>query len=558
MKHCILIFAYLLTTQLCFSQAPEDRYQTALFADFTKTEEVLFSTAVPQPVPGGGFYEWLSGYPLNAREYQTTNVDLYMDIYEPAGDTLSNRPVIVICFGGGFLSGSKDHWSIVLLCEELARRGFVTAAIDYRLGMNIFDADLSQRAVYRGLQDARSAVRFFRADANSTNTYKVDPNKIFVGGHSSGAFMAIHNAYLDKESERPISTFEWEQDGNDLLDLECLDCVGNNTTENGHANGIFSLAGAIGFTSFMEGAADPKVVMFHSEDDGTVPYDSGEPFSDILWLVVGSDLPDVYGSLPMSLRADTISLDYEFYSYTNRGHAVHEQSNEVDLHTNIVPDIASWFFEEELKPVAEVIVGDAEVCETSLLQDYSISTENAHSYHWTIVGGSFNSMSTYSNEVNVLWDVNAPEHALSVIPTSMQDAVGDSLSLSINMLPEEDNTYLNVDADWHNPLNWSLARQPMGCDNVYISTPSDTLTITTSTSINRLVHSEGTVLKINEAASLNIYHKTAPQTPHAAVLDGQVINLGTMNIWKKQQGTEVKIGVESIENLGILRIGKEE
>ena len=180
MRYQFIIFT-ILTSIAASAQSLPNRYQEDVFDTWTETSEVLFSTDVPQPVPVGGFYEWLTGYPLNVDEFETTDEDLYMDIFQPDGDTLSMRPLIIICFGGGFLTGSKDHWSIRLLAEQLARRGFVTATIDYRLGMNIFDSDLSNRAVYRGLQDGRSAVRFFRADAAGSNIYKIDPDQIFIG-----------------------------------------------------------------------------------------------------------------------------------------------------------------------------------------------------------------------------------------------------------------------------------------------------------------------------------------------------------------------------------------
>ena len=139
-----------------FAQPPTDRYQAPLFTTVSETSNIKFSTGVPQPVPGGGFYETISGMPVNVDEFETTSEDLFMDIFEPTGDTLSMRPLVIVAFGGGFVAGSRNHWSMRLICEELAQRGYVTASIDYRLGMNIFDSDLAQRAVYRGIQDARS------------------------------------------------------------------------------------------------------------------------------------------------------------------------------------------------------------------------------------------------------------------------------------------------------------------------------------------------------------------------------------------------------------------
>ncbi|NNE29365.1 MAG: alpha/beta hydrolase, partial [Saprospiraceae bacterium] len=481
-KFCLLacLFPF-----LAIGQPPIDRYQDSIFTNYTETTNILFSTGVPQPEPGGGFYEWVTGYPLNVDEYNTSPVDLEMNIFLPSGDTLSKRPLIIICFGGGFLSGSKDHWSIRLLCERLAKYGFVTAAIDYRLGMNIFDSDLANRAVYRGLQDARSAVRFFRADAAGTNTYKIDPNQIFVGGHSSGAFMALHNAYLDKESERPLSTYEWTQDGNLVPDQLCLDCVGDNQSFDGHANGIFSLAGAVGFTSFIEGANDPKVAMFHSIDDGTVPYYSGEPFSDISILVFGSDLPEVHGSFPISQQADIVGLPYQFFSYTNRGHGVHE--DDPDLYMDIIPGISDWFFNEELKPTHEILYGDTSVCSATAQQSYILDDGTGFYFDWVVNGGILVNPDNYSSNITVLWDPGASDRSLTVVPYSCLDAKGDTVVLEVEWYDSGVNVFLGVTNLWSNSGNWSLGHLPTYCEDVEIVSSLGLPTLEVSTEAN--IHS---------------------------------------------------------------------
>jgi hypothetical protein len=349
----LIVFIFFFASLVLESQYQNNRYVTETFSNYTESLNVQFSTSVPRPNPGGGFYESLTGFPLNVREYEFTNINLFMDVYEPEGDTISTRPVVIICFGGGFVTGERQYWSMRLIAEKLARRGFVTALIDYRLGKNIFDADLAKRAVYRGLQDGRSAVRFFRADASGENHYRVDPDQIFIGGHIAGAFIALHNANLDQEFERPPSTYEWTQSCGFLghstctcPDQECLDCVGDNQDFSGHANAVFSLAGAVGAIQYLESDSDLGPVLFHSEDDGTVPYDTGEPFEDIALLVLGSDLPEVYGSYRISLRADTIELPYEFYTYSNRGHGVHEETD-TSLYSDIIPGIAEWFLNKD-------------------------------------------------------------------------------------------------------------------------------------------------------------------------------------------------------------------
>jgi len=450
------------------SVSGQNRYNTEIFSEVIETSNVLFSTAVPEVQPGGGFYEFITGYPLNVDEYDTDPIDLYMDIFEPAEDTLEKRPVVIICFGGGFLSGSRDHWSMREIAIQFAKRGYVAATIDYRLGMNIFDADLSMRAVYRGLQDGRSAVRFFRADSDGANNFRVDPNNIFIGGHSSGGFIGLHNIYLDKEAERPISTFEWEQDGEFVPDQGCLDCVGDNQEYSGAATAVFSLAGAVGYTSLIETPDDGKVVMFHSEDDGTVPYDEGGPFSGILILVIGDDLPDVYGSLSIAERCDSVGLDYSFFSYENRGHDVHEETAS-ELYIDIIPGISDWFFEQYLVPEVHSLVGLEDVCQSNLQQDYTIPIGDAIHWDWSITGGVIDQQSTSSNTVTVTWDGAIANHVLEVIPYNCIDAMGISTTLDVAVHDASVNTFIaGVSSKWNDPSVWSNGYIPLPCDTVVL------------------------------------------------------------------------------------------
>ncbi len=537
----------------CFCQPPTDRYNADLFS-VSETNELLFSSAIPQPNPGGGFYEWFTGLPLNVDEYDTSPVNLYMDIFQPAGDTLCQRPLVIIAFGGGFLSGSKDHWSIRLLCQNLAKRGYVAAAIDYRLGMNIFDSDLANRAVYRGLQDGRSAVRFFRADAAGANNYKIDPDQIFIGGHSSGAFIALHNAYLDKESERPLSTYTWSQDGNPVADQLCIDCVGNNQGYSGHANAVFSLAGAIGFTSFIESGSDPSVVMFHSTDDDTVPYTSGEPFSGVMWLVIGDDLPTVYGSSEIATRADEVGLPYDFFSYTNRGHGVHENGGST-LYSDIIPGISDWFFDEELKPTSDVLLGASIVCDIWLQQEYQLEEGNVNYYDWQITGGSFNTMNTGSKEVDLTWQENNPSYQLSVTPYSKLDAKGDETVKDVTLQNNTPNTFLNQSSDWSDTNNWDLLHAPLACEDVIIN-ESDAhidIIVASPTEINSIFIGDNVNLFVNDEFTINLKNNIDPVYP--LNLSGSIINNGSIYIYTTLLSQQTYLTESSsIINNGAIRI----
>jgi hypothetical protein len=108
---------------------------------------------------------------------------LMMDVYEPAGDTLSARPLIVYMHPGDFLpilvngnpTGDLHDSAVVEMCKRFALRGYVVAIwiivsmVSLNLNQNCRTAQLLQ-AVYRGLQDAKTCVRFFRMNESTQAT----------------------------------------------------------------------------------------------------------------------------------------------------------------------------------------------------------------------------------------------------------------------------------------------------------------------------------------------------------------------------------------------------
>jgi len=137
---------------------------------------------------------------------------LEMDIYTPPGsDDVDDRPLIIFIHTGNFLpalfngsiTGDKIDSVGVNLCKQWARRGFVAASINYRLGWNPESTDPDVRrgtllqAVYRALHDTQSAVRFFKASADNGNPYGIDPDKVVLFGQGSGGYVAQAYATLD-------------------------------------------------------------------------------------------------------------------------------------------------------------------------------------------------------------------------------------------------------------------------------------------------------------------------------------------------------------------------
>src|ERR1700744_583669 len=116
------------------------------------------------------------------------------DLYQPKGDTTSLRPLIIWMHGGGFTFGSKDQEGIKLWSRTFAERGYVAAAINYRLGrksLNFSYTGLVSNC-YAAVQDLRQAITFFKA--NSAR-YRIDTNRIVLAGNSAGGIMALQAVY---------------------------------------------------------------------------------------------------------------------------------------------------------------------------------------------------------------------------------------------------------------------------------------------------------------------------------------------------------------------------
>jgi carboxylesterase type B len=133
---------------------------------------------------------------------------LFLDIYSPTNDTLRKRPLVIFVHGGGFVNGDKGTGYPLLFCTGLAKRGYVSSSINYRLGIEKPKNDTSYfEAMYRGVQDAKAAVRFFRKNAEK---YGIDTSKIYIMGGSAGSKVAMHLAYLDQnEVPNYINTSKW-------------------------------------------------------------------------------------------------------------------------------------------------------------------------------------------------------------------------------------------------------------------------------------------------------------------------------------------------------------
>lgn len=226
-------------------------------------------------------------------------VPLRMDIYhpDPAVDTLKKRPVIIIFHSGSFLPanlnagsqsnggaflGTRRDSAIVEMCRQFAKRGWVAIAGTHRLGW-IANSPSSNtqkitimRAVYRATQDGRTLMRYMRRSVDSmANMFRIDGNKMVIGGTSSGAYVALHANSLDNPNDI-MTPGLLDSLGNSVIDTVALGGfnAGMHQGYSSKPNMVLSLGGAIADTAIMA-AGDAPIVAFHGVLDPTTPFNRG-------------------------------------------------------------------------------------------------------------------------------------------------------------------------------------------------------------------------------------------------------------------------------------------
>ncbi|MDF1612835.1 carboxylesterase family protein [Stygiobacter electus] len=242
--------------------------------------------------------------------------ELLLDFYQPVGDALSFRPLLIWIHGGAFVGGKRSDLKAQVMGNEFAKRGYVVASIDYRLGV----ADSSNiafiEAMLRATQDSKAAIRFFRRYAS---LYGVDTTHIFVAGSSAGGITALLTAYWDQdELPATVDQARWGE----------LEGSSGNAGYSSIVHGILNCWGGIADTNWID-AGEPPVAAYHGTNDSIVPYDVG---------LTSSGFP-FNGSAAICRAAARVGIYYELALIPNMGHGV---ANKTQMDSLIL--FASHFF----------------------------------------------------------------------------------------------------------------------------------------------------------------------------------------------------------------------
>jgi len=425
MKKSIILTALVLlvTFGLCFAQIPyNQRYTESIFDEVTITTNVVYGNAPAINFP------YLD-------EGNTSPQDLLMDIYQPVGDNIELRPTVICAHSGAFVSGSKEADDMVAFCDSMAHRGYVAASIDYRMGMNAFSSASSTRAVYRGIQDGRSAIRYIKENAV---LYGIDTNNIYLLGSSAGAYIAQHNYYMDTEDERPPETF-------DSPDLGCLDCSGNDFEHGGKANGLVALWGALMDTNLIISADTLPVFLAHGTADATVPFGYGSAFGN-------DNFPATYGSSLVAEQLESFDIELETYFVFGAGHEFYGTSNgnwsgSPNVYWDSVYAKVQSFYYDIQKPVAAFSVDgygvynfvDKSLGATSWYWDFgdeNYSTEQSPIHEYEEEG--YYKVTQFVQNNNLSWDTTS-------VYVDFFIGMEENEDVAFSVFPNPSNSYITID-----------------------------------------------------------------------------------------------------------------
>ena len=344
-------FLPLIVTLLTFTSvfAQNQRYINEVFTNFTVQNNVVYSVnnsviAASQGVP----YVQTGTIPQAPA--------LVFDLYEPENDTVAERPLIIMLHTGTFLpiiyngnpTGARQDFATTRICQSYAKRGYTVANLEYRLGWNPAAPTQADRAgdlmkaVYRAIQDTKSAVRFFRKDYENGNQWGIDTSKIILCGQGSGGWIALGYATVDKLSEIQLPKF-LDASANPLVDTTVIgdwDGIGgefNIESNLGYSNDIHmvcSMGGGMGDLVWLE-AGDVPMVAVHCPTDPVATYTTG----DVAIASIGVVTTDISGSYDVMTKANLLGNNTVFDAVNNGNDPYTLAANAASLNAEGLSDI---------------------------------------------------------------------------------------------------------------------------------------------------------------------------------------------------------------------------
>lgn len=302
-----------------FTQRPEvqvtptRRYQDEIFPTIEVKSDLLYGKAkgywTHSPYSNQPYITTLTNGLVKAFN-DPELLDLKLDVYYPKTDLFKNRPLVMLIHGGAFYIGSKESACEAALATSLAKRGYLVASIDYRLGFKLIPSDIELSA-YRAMQDANAALRFLAHNAKGLG---IDPNQVYIGGTSAGAVASLNTAFM-KNDERPERIMEAGLEGK----LGKIEESGNKYTEAFTIKAVVNMWGAVSDVNIIDRDENISVLSIHGTADEIVPFENDYPFRNSL-MINRLVMDKMYGSKPIHDRLQILGIRNRLVSLEGLGH----------------------------------------------------------------------------------------------------------------------------------------------------------------------------------------------------------------------------------------------
>jgi dienelactone hydrolase len=308
----------------------------------------------------------------------TELLDLKLDVYYPKTDLFKGRPLVMLIHGGAFYIGSKESACEVALATSLAKRGYLVASIDYRLGFKLMPSDIELGA-YRAIQDANAALRFLAHNAKGLG---IDPNQVYVGGTSAGAVASLNVAFMNND-ERPERILEAAQEGK----LGKIEESGNKYTETFKIKAVVNMWGAVADVNMIDRDENIPVLSIHGTADDIVPFENDYPFRNSL-MINRLVMDKMYGSKPIHDRLQILGVRNKLVSLEGLGHepelaTYNTLNNWMDTISN---NVSRFLYEETAADVA-LPPSQLTISERADLKPFYFEVNNGSLVQISVTGG---------------------------------------------------------------------------------------------------------------------------------------------------------------------------
>ena len=346
------------------------RYISRVFNDYNFYENITYTEATPYSIEGNQI----------RKSYK-------LDFYEPSGDDVASRPLVILFPDGNFVIGNKEQNEIVNWCEALTTYGYACVCVNYRQGYdNSIPEEGVNQAMLRAIQDGRAAIRFF---IENQSAFRINIDEIFLGGNQTGAEVALHTAFVDNDSESPSS-------------LECLDCSGNIFWQE------FSIAGVLN----INGILDNKEIVKNNPNISVLNVEISNSNK-----LLTTEKVKAFHQYLLSQKIISQFVRYEAESNPIEGFTKLVNGNNINTFID--------FLSGDLIFHTESPLGDIEVCENTV-ETYYCSNDKDSGYEWIVEHGTIESQT--DNSLNVRWNKGRGIGKIKVIRTDLKTGAKGKIS----------------------------------------------------------------------------------------------------------------------------------